>query len=68
MAKQRAERVCAGNSSAVTVEVGEDAMRFGAMDRYFEKYQVAPLADEDRARVDAELAGAIRSRSRKNRT
>ena len=39
-----------------------------AMDHYFEKYEVAPLTDEARARVDAELSGtASHSLKRKRR-
>lgn len=65
---RRAKRIYGGNISAVIAEMGEDVKRLDAMDRYFEKYQVAPLTDEARARVDAELAGGGASRMRKKRT
>jgi hypothetical protein len=65
---QRAKRVFGGNISAVIAEMGEDVRRLEAMDRYFEKYQIAPLTDEARTSVDAELAGSILPRSRKRRT
>lgn len=65
---RRAKRIYGGNISAVIAEMGEDVKRLEAMDRYFEKYQVAPLTDEARARVDAELAGGGASRTRRKRT
>lgn len=55
---RRAKRLYGGNISAVIAEIGEDVKRLDAMDRYFEKYHVAPLTDEARARVDVELFGA----------
>ncbi|MBK7585838.1 MAG: hypothetical protein IPI67_37345 [Myxococcales bacterium] len=55
---RRAKRLYGGNISAVIAEIGEDVKRLDAMDRYFEKYHVAPLTDQARARVDAELFGA----------
>lgn len=65
---RRAKRIYGGNISAVIAEMGEDVKRLDAMDRYFEKYQVAPLTDEARARVDAELAGERASKTRKKGT
>lgn len=65
---RRAKRIYGGNISAVIAEMGEDVKRLDAMDRYFEKYQVPPLTDEARVRVDAELTGGGVSRMRKKRT
>jgi hypothetical protein len=66
---RRAKRLYGGNISAVIAEMGEDVKRLDAMDHYFEKYEVAPLTDEARARVDAELSGAAsRSVKRKRRS
>lgn len=53
--KRRAKRLYGGNISAVIAEMGEDVKRLEAMDRYIEKYRVAPLDDATRARIDAEL-------------
>ena len=55
---RRAKRLYGGNISAVIAEMGEDVKRLDAMDRYFEKYRVAPLTEAARTRVDAELSGA----------
>lgn len=55
--QRRAKRLYGGNISAVIAEMGEDVKRLDAMDRYFEKYRVAPLTDDARARLDAELSG-----------
>lgn len=65
---RRAKRLYGGNISAVIAEMGEDVKRLDAMDRYFEKYQVAPLTAEARARVDAELSGAKSRPVKKKRT
>lgn len=65
---RRAKRLYGGNISAVIAEMGEDVKRLDAMDRYFEKYRVAPLTEDARARVDAELSGAeLRPRRKKAR-
>lgn len=55
---RRAKRLYGGNISAVIAEMGEDVKRLDAMDRYLEDYRLAPLTDEARVRVDAELFGA----------
>jgi hypothetical protein len=52
---RRAKRLYGGNISAVIAEMGEDIKRLDAMDRYFATYQVAPLTDAARARVDEAL-------------
>ena len=65
---RRAKRLYGGNISAVIAEMGEDVKRLEAMDRYFEEYQVAPLTAEARARVDAELSGAMPRAAKKRRT
>jgi hypothetical protein len=57
---RRAKRLYGGNISAVIAEMGEDVKRFEAMDRYFEKYKVAPLTDRERERIDGELFGVER--------
>lgn len=62
--KRRAKRLYDGNISAVIAEMGEDVKRLDAMDRYFEAYEVEPLTDEARARVEAELAGKVSARER----
>lgn len=64
---RRAKRLYGGNISAVIAEMGEDVKRLDAMDRYFEKYQVAPLTEAARARVAAELSGAEPRPVRKKR-
>ena len=53
----RAKRLYGGNISAVIAEMGEDVKRLDAMDRYIEKYDLAPLTERTRARLEAELAG-----------
>lgn len=62
---KRAKRLYGGNISAVIAEMGEDVKRLDAMDRYVERYGIAPLTDEARARVDGELAGKEPARSKK---
>jgi hypothetical protein len=54
---RRAKRLYGGNISAVIAEIGEDVKRLEAMDRYFEKYKVAPLTDRERRSLDRELFG-----------
>lgn len=56
---RRAKRLYGGNISAVIAEMGEDVKRLDAMDRYFEKYRIAPLTDGARARLSAELAAPV---------
>ncbi len=62
---RRAKRLYGGNISAVIAEMGEDVKRLDAMDRYFEKYHIAPLTNEARARLDAELSGTAPPRGTK---
>lgn len=61
--RRRAKRLYGGNISAVIAEMGEDVKRLDAMDRYFQAYRVAPLTDEARSRVEAELSGRAAPRS-----
>jgi hypothetical protein len=55
--RRRAKRLYAGNLSAVLTEVAEAAARLEAQDDLIKHFGWGPLADAERAEIDAEWYG-----------